>query len=63
MMPLWIDLGELTGEDVPTLDDCCPWCGAMLSMDEIDRGRCASCGSVIDSSQYFDDESEEEEDE
>ena len=60
MMPLWIDLGELTGEEVPTLDDNCPWCGAILSMDEIDRGRCASCGSVFDSSQYSYDESEDD---
>lgn len=60
-MPLWIDLGELTDdEDLPAINENCPWCGAILSMDEIDRGRCASCGSVFDSSQYLDDESEDE---
>jgi len=60
-MPLWIDLGELTEDDgPPATDECCPWCGAILSMDEIDRGRCGACGSIFDSSQYIDDESEDE---
>jgi len=64
MMPLWIDLFELTDDDGPPIGaDCCPWCNAILSMDEIMRGRCGACGSVFDSSQYSDDESEEDENE
>ena len=42
MMPLWIDLDELT--DDGGMWDQCPNCGAIFGGDEYVAQRCYSCG-------------------
>lgn len=34
-------------DNLITIDDCCPYCGAVWGMDELDREQCAECGWVV----------------
>lgn len=42
--------------DMPTIEDCCPYCGAIWGMDELFRERCFSCGWVVGSLYEGDDD-------
>ncbi len=57
MMPLWQELYD--DDEVDEALDCCPRCGAIWSMDELDAERCYACGWSFGDILEFDEEDDD----